>query len=141
MMVKTLHEETFEYKGIPFILIVEERDVFINPKTNEIRGQNIRERSTGLDSSRGWILCESIVSRIRPDYPYSLPDDKQAEKFEKHHKEYELLEKPKSRFLFGYKTVDREQERSVEELGEITIESLKNAYESCEVNERNIQTP
>lgn len=92
-------EDTFEYKNIPFIVRVQEQEMYINGKNGEIRGINAYGNPTGVErNSRHWVLCRCLVSRVRPDYPYSV--NHKYEEVDKHVKIIEPYELPKRSIIF-----------------------------------------
>lgn len=135
MSRQTLLEDSFEYKQVPFIVRVEVQDRYINGRTGETRGKNMYGAPAGLRrSSRAWTLCECVIARVRPDYPYSIRRE-WPENVEKHFHTVVPLEIPvKNRLLLiarwsAERTVNIE-EIDVEKMAEVTIEKMKDAYEN-----------
>lgn len=132
---KTLLKDTFEFKTVPFLVEVEEREMFYHKDTGEIRTPNIKGHPRGMGRTpAGWRVCKARVARVRPDYPYRI-EKEWPENVSKHFKDYELLEVPKKRssflgqLLHGDTREDREPERDAKEIAEGAIGKLKTAYE------------
>lgn len=133
-MAKLLLEDTFEYQGIPFIVKVRRKEMFVNGKTDEIRGVNVRGHPVGMDKSpRHWVPCKAIVALVRPDYPYQS-ERKWIRNTGSQFRAVELLEEPVERGLMlkRWGREPLEQERDREELAEAAIQKLKQAYKSSE---------
>lgn len=132
---KKLLEDTFEFEQTPFLVKVEERDMFVNPRDGRICGVNINGSPTCLGpreraSRRKWVICKAHVARVRPDYPYTIKKE-WPDNVDQHFQAIELLEKPEKGWFF-YSTKEREPQRDRQELAKAAIAKLKKAYEERE---------
>jgi hypothetical protein len=130
--ITLLLEDTITFKTVPFLVQVEEREMFYNKDKDEVRGMNIGGNPCGMGRTpRGWRVVKARVANIRPDYPYRI-DKRWPENVSKHFRESELLEKPIQDTVFFIfpqtKWVEREPERSAKELAEDVVETMKSAY-------------
>ena len=127
-MVRTLLKSTFIYKKVPFLIKVVQAERYIHKSCEKIRGVNFKGKPAGLDSSKGWYICECIVAKVRPDYPYTIKEE-WPPNVNQHFSTHEPLEIPK-RKLFRYTKVERNPQREPKEMAKDVKQKLKNAYAS-----------
>lgn len=125
-------EDTLTYKTVPYLVEVEDRDMFIHGKSGEVRGVNMRGAPTGMKSGgRAWKVCKCRVAKIRPDYPYSIKEE-WPENVDQHFKVVDPFEVPtKGLIFYGTREAD-EEPREPKEMAEEVIDKLKTAYENRE---------
>lgn len=132
----TLLEDEFEFQTVPFIVRVEVQRRYIDGKTGESRGVNMYNAPTGMKKrpSKSWVICECVIARVRPDYPYTI-DKEWPENLDKHFHTVVALEEPvKSRGLI-FTSWDTERKRTIEDVDEQalakkTVAKMKSAYEN-----------
>lgn len=143
MTATTLLEDSFEFKGVPFLVKVQEREMYINAEKGRVTGVNMYGAPSGRDYvPAGWVMCDCIVAKVRPDYPFNAQNNF-PDNVEKHHKAFEPLEYPeKSRgILFkSWNAVHRQNrdEVDIQALAERAVDKLLDACETrTEVAELN----
>ena len=123
-------QDEVEYTDIPFIVEVYDTEMYINGKSGDVRGVNIHGAPKGMKrGGRNWIVCECLVAKIRPDYPY--PANKEYSGVDKHVKIVEPYEIPNKGILF-YSKEDRKVSLEPMELAEKAADKLKKRFEEYE---------
>lgn len=123
-----------EYKDMPFLVQVYDREMYINWKTGEIRGINMYNAPSGMkEAGKRWVICECMVANIRPNNPYSANDH--YEDIDKHARAVEPYEVPK-RSLFSYSTKKREVETTPKELAQRAACKIKERFNDQDVKDK-----
>lgn len=141
--IKTLLKDTFEYHRVPFLVTVEERYVYVNPKYFKNGLINKNKKGPQMFSwmeRRGWKRCRCNFARVRPDYPYNIRKE-WPENVPQHFKTIELLEKHKRKLPFWWVKKPQDPEYTPQELAQLTITKLKKAYENRDKVESLNQNP
>lgn len=132
----TLLEDTFTFKTIPFLVEVEELDMFIDGESGETNGVNFHNAPTGHKTvpSKSWRICRCIIARVRPDYPYTIKQE-WPENIDKHFHIVEPLEIPTKSEGWIFTTWDVEQYQykediDVNKLAESVVDKMKTAYKN-----------
>lgn len=134
MSIKLL-EDSFDFLGVPFLVQVKEREMFVNAEEGRVAGVNMHGAPAGRERvPRGWVICDCIVAKVRPDYPFSASHDF-PENAERQHIVVETLEYPeKSRdILFKSWSAEPDTDRDdvdVNSLAESAIQKLINEVKS-----------
>lgn len=133
-MNKVLLKDSFEFKTVPFLVKVERKDMFVNGDSGEIKGINIHNAPSGYDKkpSKSWVICDCLIARVRPDYPYTIKDE-WPENVDKHFHTVELLEVPSKSKGLIFSKWDTEPNQdlddvNIREMAEKTILKMKKAY-------------
>jgi hypothetical protein len=137
-MPKTLLKDSFEFESVPFIVKAETRQRFVNWKTREMEklGGDISKKS-GDRKTNPWVLCEMVLVRVRPDYPYSV-EKEWPENVDMHFSTIVPIDVPKKEsvlFIVPKYTTERKQnieDVKLQKAAEATIQKMKSAYENRE---------
>jgi len=131
-----LFKDEFEFQTVPFIVKVEVKEKFVNVKTGEMTSVSYDNTPKGYNrATRNWAICDVIIGRVRPNYPYTI-DKEWPENIDKHFHTVVALEKPTRVLKWGFFPTHTPQQ--IRTLGEIdseqiatkTIAKMKRAYEN-----------
>lgn len=117
-----LLEDTFEYEGWEFLVTVEDTEMVINGRTNDI--------SRGYKDGFSWKWCDCRVANVRPNYGRFTTESEWPSNVDTHFKTVEPREVPKKGLLFWDTEELDSDPADPEHLAKLTIKKLKNAYEN-----------
>lgn len=133
---RVLLEDEFEYQTVPFIVKVETVEKFVNAKTGEITSVSFDRTPPGYDRTpREWVICELVIGRVRPDYPFTI-EKEWSDNVDKHFHTVVALDAPERVWKWKvFPTYEANRVREVDEvdsqaIAEKTIAKMKDAYEN-----------
>lgn len=133
---RVLLKDEFEFQTVPFIVKVEVVERFVNAKTRELSKVCYDRTPQGYSRTpREWVICDLILCRVRPNYPYTI-DKEWPENVDKHFHTVVPLESPARMWKWKFfPTYTAESVKTVEDVDETavakqTIAKMKKAYEN-----------
>lgn len=131
---RTLLRDSFEFKTVPFIIVVEQKNMYINSSTGAVRKQTFAAEKEA-SGNKQLVDCEVIVARVRPDYPYTVQKE-WPDNVDQHFITVFPLETPVKEKHWGIisdwkaETQHTLNDVDIENLARATIEKMKTAYEN-----------